>query len=59
MMINYFSALFCHFRPIPLTPERIEKTGERRLKKVNGIKAKTGTPRVEAAKEPATPQGIR
>lgn len=58
-MKNYFSALFCHFRPIPLTPERIEKTGESKLKNVNGIKAKTGTPRVEAAKEPATPHGIR
>ena len=55
----YFLGFFCHFKPIPVTPERIEKRGESKLKKVNGIKAKTGTPRVEAAKDPATPHGIK
>ena len=48
-----------HFSPTPEKPLKIEKTGEKRLKKVKGKKAKTGTPRVEAAKEPATPHGIR
>lgn len=47
------------FSPTPEKPLKIEKTGEKRLKKVKGKKAKTGTPRVEAAKEPATPHGIR
>lgn len=37
----------------------MEKIGENRLKNVNGKKVKTGTPKVEAAKAPATPQGIK
>lgn len=48
-----------HFRPIPVIPLKIEKTGDKRLKKANGKKDNTGTPSVEAAKEPATPQGIK
>lgn len=45
--------------PIPVNPLRMENTGEKRLKKTKGRKCKTGTPRVEAAKEPATPHGMR
>lgn len=61
-MINYLLFLpwpFFHLRPIPVNPERIEKTGENRLKNANGKKARTGTPKVDAANEPATPQGMR
>mgnify|MGYP005792597431 FL=1 len=57
MIIFYFS--LAHFKPIPVIPLKIEKIGERRLKKTNGKKCKTGTPKVEAANEPATPQGIK
>lgn len=42
-----------------MIPLKIEKTGESKLKKVKGINAKTGTPKVEAANDPATPHGIK
>ena len=28
----YFLGFLCHFKPIPVTPERIEKRGESKLK---------------------------
>lgn len=55
---NYFSFL-THFNPMPVTPLKIEKTGESKLKKTNGKNWRTGTPNAEAANEPATPQGIK
>lgn len=54
-----YACFFAHFRPIPVNPLMIEKTGEKRLKKTNGKKWRTGTPKVAAAKEPATPHGIK
>ena len=56
-IIFYFS--LTHFKPIPVIPLKIEKIGESRLKKTNGKNCKTGTPKVEAANEPATPHGIK
>lgn len=56
-LLNIYFLL--HLSPIPVNPLKIEKIGDKRLKKVNGKKAKTGTPNVAAANEPATPQGIK
>ncbi len=47
------------FNPIPVNPLIIDKTGDNKLKKQNGKNAKVETPRVLAAKAPATPQGIK
>ena len=44
---------------MPVKPLRIEKTGDSRLNMVKGRKSRTGTPKAEATKEPATPQGIK
>ena len=47
------------FKPIPVNPLIIERIGESKLKKQNGKNDKVGTPKVLAAKAPATPQGIK
>lgn len=56
--VIYF-ATFILFKPIPVKPLKIDRIGESKLKKQNGRKAKVETPKVLAAKAPATPQGMR